>query len=216
MTHLNLALVFAAGLASVLSPCVVPVLPLIVTGTAEDHRARPLLIVAGLALSFITMGIVSSLFGATVGPAMYKAEKVIGVLIAALGLLLMVNVNPFERLSAIAGLAGRAGGRSNGFVLGALLGIIWIPCVGPMLSGVLALVATERRVMAGIGYLLLYSAGWAIPLLTVAYASQAARARVRSIANAPRMLNALSGLVLVALGVFIAFNGVVAFSGLVT
>lgn len=216
MSDLSVALVFAAGLGSVLSPCVVPVIPLVVTGGAEDHKARPLLIVAGLAASFITMGVLSSLFGTVVGPLMYKLERVIGAVIALIGVLLMFDVNPFKRLSALSAVGSRGGGRINGFALGLLLGIIWIPCVGPMLSGVLAFVATQHRVAAGVGYLLVYSAGWAVPLLVVAYASQAARDAVRSVARAPRMLNAVSGLLLVALGTYIAFNGLLAFSGLVT
>ena len=57
----SIALTFGAGLVSVASPCVLPVLPLILTGTAEDHRARPALIVAGIATSFVLMGVVLSL-----------------------------------------------------------------------------------------------------------------------------------------------------------
>lgn len=59
MGNLNIALVFAAGLASVLSPCVLPVIPIIVTGKSDDHKLRPLFIIAGLALTFTSMGIVS-------------------------------------------------------------------------------------------------------------------------------------------------------------
>ena len=207
-------LVFGAGLTSVLSPCVIPVVPLIVTGTSHDHRLRPVLIVAGLAAAFITMGVVSSLFGAAVGPWMYKAEKGVGLIIVLFGLLLIFDVNVFKHLGAVARLAEHAGGRTNGFVLGLLLGIIWIPCVGPMLSGVLALVATQQRVLAGVGYLLVYSAGFAIPMLLVAYASQSVRSRFCAIAGQSRMVGAVSGALLIALGLFIVFKGVAAFGAL--
>ena len=63
----SLALSFAAGLASVASPCVLPVVPIIVTGTTDDHRWRPALVVAGIATSFVVMGVVTSLFGAMIG-----------------------------------------------------------------------------------------------------------------------------------------------------
>ena len=215
-SDLHAALVLGAGVASVLSPCVIPVVPLIVTGTANDHKLRPVLIVAGLALSFVAMGVVSSLFGAIIGPWMYKVEKVIGALIALFGLLLVFDVNPFERLGGIARLAEHAGGRTNGFVLGTLLGIVWIPCVGPMLSGVLALFATEQRVMTGIVYLLIYSVGFSIPMLLVAYATQAVRSRFRALAGEQRVIRTLSGALLVVLGLFIVFNGVLAFGSLVS
>lgn len=212
--ELNAALVFAAGVASVLSPCVVPVVPLIVTGTAEDHKARPLLIVTGLAAAFITMGVVTSLFGAAIGPWMYKAEKVVGVVIIVFGLLLAADVNVFKRLGALSQLATHAGGRTNGLVLGFLLGIIWIPCVGPMLSGVLALVATQQELAGGVGYLLIYSAGFALPMLLVAYASQAVRQRFRVVASHQRAIGVASGVLLSTLGLFIVFKGVAAFGAL--
>ncbi|MHB1310731.1 MAG: cytochrome c biogenesis CcdA family protein [Gemmatimonadaceae bacterium] len=214
--NLNAALVFGAGLASVLSPCVLPVVPLIVTGTARDHRLRPVLIVAGLSLAFVAMGVVSSLFGAVIGPWMYKVEKVVGALIALFGLLLILDVNVFKHLGALARLGEHAGGRINGFALGIMLGVIWIPCIGPMLSGVLALVATEQRVTTGVAYLLVYSVGFSIPMLLLAYASQAVRSRFRILAGHPRLVGALSGALLMALGLFIVFRGVVAFGALLT
>ena len=215
-SDLTAALVLGAGVASVLSPCVLPVVPLIVTGTAADHKLRPVLIVTGLSLAFVAMGVVSSLFGAAVGPWMYKAEKVVGVLIALFGLLLILDVNLFKHLGVVSRLGEHAGGRVNGFVLGVLLGVIWIPCVGPMLSGVLALVATGQRVMAGVAYLLIYSVGFSIPMLAVAYASQGFRSRFRALAGQQRLIGAVSGGLLMLLGLFIAFKGVVAFGSLVT
>lgn len=216
VSQLNALLVLGAGLVSVLSPCVIPVVPLIVTGTAEDHKLRPVLIVSGLALAFIAMGVASSLFGAVIGPWMYKAEKIVGTLIALFGVLMIFNVNVFEHISGLGRLAQHAGGRTNGFALGALLGIIWIPCVGPMLSSVLALVATEQRVATGVVYLLIYSVGFSIPMLVVAYASQAIRGRFRALAAHQRIISAVSGVLLMALGLFIVFKGAVAFGSLVT
>lgn len=216
VSNLSAVLVLGAGIASVLSPCVIPVVPLIVTGTARDHKLRPVLIVAGLAIAFVAMGVVSSLFGAVIGPWMYKVEKVVGALIALFGLLLIFDVNPFKHLGAVSRLGERAGGRLNGFALGVMLGVIWIPCIGPMLSGVLALVATEQRVTTGIAYLLIYSIGFSIPMLVVAYASQSIRSRFRVLAGQQRMVGALSGVLLMALGLFIVFKGVVAFGSLVT
>jgi cytochrome c-type biogenesis protein len=214
VNELNAVLVLGAGVASVLSPCVIPVVPLIVTGTATDHKLRPVLIVSGLALAFIAMGVVSSLFGAVIGPWMYKAEKVVGAIIVLFGLLLLLDVNLFKHIGGLSRLAEHAGGRTNGFVLGVLLGIIWIPCVGPMLSGVLALVATEQRVTTGIAYLLIYSVGFAVPMLLVAYASQAVRGRFRALAGGQRVINAVSGALLIVLGLFIVFKGVAAFGSL--
>lgn len=203
----SLVLAFGAGLASVASPCVLPVVPLLVTGTAEDHRARPALIVLGLALSFVLMGVLTSLFGAAIGPAVPRLEKAVGVMVVAFGLLLLADVNLFKRLTLLSRVgAGRAGGAS-GLVLGLSLGLVWIPCVGPMLSGVLATVATRGSLATGVVLLLAYAAGFAVPMLLVGYGSQALRQRIRAVAAHPVAVRWASGLLLVAFGAVILKRG---------
>jgi cytochrome c-type biogenesis protein len=208
----TVALAFGAGLASVASPCVLPVVPLLVTGTAEDHRARPALIVAGLAASFVLMGVLTSLFGAAIGPALPRLEKVVGVAVVAFGLLLLADVNPFKGLGALSRI-GVAGGRTSGLVLGLSLGLVWIPCVGPMLSGVLATVATRGSLATGVALLLAYAGGFAVPMLLVGYGSQALRQRVRTIAAHPIAVRWGSGILLVAFGALILKRGML-FAGM--
>jgi len=209
--NLNIMLVFAAGLASVLSPCVLPVVPIIVTGSGEDHRLRPVMIVAGLALTFMVMGVLSSLFGFLIGPRMGYVEKAAGAMIALLGLLLVAGVNLFKYAGFLSRFAQKSRGRAGGFLLGLTLGIVWIPCVGPMLSGVLALVATHGRLWTGIGFLAVYSLGFAVPMLIAGYTSQFFRARVRGIGKHPHLVSVASGLALLALGIFIIAHGMVGF-----
>ncbi len=209
--NINIVLVFGAGLASVLSPCVLPVVPIVVTGSAEDHRLRPLFVVSGLAITFMAMGALSSLFGSIIGGKMFVLEKVGSVLIAAMGILLIFNVNLFKHLSFLSNVAGKNRGRAGGFVLGLTLGIIWIPCIGPILSSILALVATRGKLWEGIGLLFVYSLGFSVPMLTAGYASQFFRARFRKIGKFPVVVNIVSGAILVALGVWIFFHGATGF-----
>jgi cytochrome c-type biogenesis protein len=209
----SFALAFGAGLASVASPCVLPVVPLIVTGTADDHRARPALVVGGIAISFIVMGVASSLFGALIGPALPILEKAVGVLVLAFGLLLLADVNVFKRLAFLQRIQVGGGGRWSGLLLGLSLGLVWIPCVGPMLSSVLAMVATKGTLLAGVLLLLVYSLGFAVPMLAVGYGSQALRQRVRAVAAHPVAVRWVSGLLLVAFGVLILRKGML-FAGM--
>lgn len=202
-----LALSFGAGLASVASPCVLPVLPIIVAGRTDEDRARPALIVAGIALAFIAMGVASSLFGSAIGPALPWLEKATGVLVLVFGLLLLADVNLFKRLTWLQGIQVRGGGRWSGLLLGASLGLVWIPCVGPMLSSVLAMVASEGTLAAGVGLLFIYSLGFAIPMLAVGYGSQALRQRVRAVAAHPVAVRWVSGLILVVFGIVILKKG---------
>jgi cytochrome c-type biogenesis protein len=207
----NLLLVFGAGVTSVLSPCVLPVIPIVVTGSGNDSRFRPLLIVSGLAFTFVVMGVLSSLFGSVIGGKIYYIEKVAAVIIAVFGILLIVNVNPFKYLSVLSGFAQNSRGSFGGLLLGITLGIIWIPCVGPMLSSVLAMVATKGTIWSGIFYLLVYSLGFAVPMLLAGYASHFFRRRLSSIGKYPRLVSIVSGVLLVALGGFIFFKGMVGF-----
>jgi cytochrome c-type biogenesis protein len=209
--QLNILLVFAAGLASVLSPCVLPVIPIIVTGSGDDHKLRPILIVAGLAATFAAMGVLSSLFGSAIGGSMGIVEKAGGIVIAVLGLLLILNVNLFKHLGFFSQFAAGSHGRLGGFLLGATLGIVWIPCIGPMLSSVLAMVATNGKLVNGVLLLLVYALGFAVPMLAIAYASQFFRNRFRKIASHPYLINIISGLVLLAMGLLIVFKGSVTF-----
>ncbi len=202
-----LALTFGAGLASVASPCVLPVVPIVVTGTADDHRWRPALVVVGIATSFVAMGVVTSLFGALVGPALPWLEKAVGALVVASGLLLLLDVNVFKRLTALQRIRSPGGGRWSGLLLGLSLGLVWIPCVGPMLSSVLATVAAKGTLGTGVALLVVYSLGFAVPMLAVGYGSQALRQRIRSVAAHPRAVRWASGLLLVAFGAVVLRKG---------
>jgi cytochrome c-type biogenesis protein len=209
--NINLLLVFGAGLLSVLSPCVLPVIPVVVTGTGKDHMLRPLLVVSGLSITFILMGVLSSLFGAIVGPAMYFIEKGAGVLIILMGVLMLLDINVFKHLTFLQTAGGRSRGQFGGFILGLLLGVIWIPCVGPMLSSVLTLVATEGTLLHGVIYLAVYAAGFSVPLLLAGYASHLFRNNLSFLKKYPSVIRTVSGGVLVLLGLIIAFKGMVAF-----
>lgn len=203
----SLALSFAAGLASVASPCVLPVVPLLVTGTTDEDRSRPALVVAGIAVSFVVMGVLTSLLGAAAGRLLPYMEKGVGGLIVLFGLLLLADVNPFKRFTWLQGIQAPGRGRWSGLALGLSLGLVWIPCVGPMLSGVLATVATRGTLLAGVLMLLAYSAGFAVPMLAVGYGSQALRQRIRAVAAHPLVVRWTSGVLLVTFGVIILTKG---------
>lgn len=205
----SLGLAFVAGLASILSPCVLPVVPIIVTGTDKDSAWRPVTIVLGLAAAFMAMGVATSLAGGAIASKMLYIEKAAGGLIVLFGLLMFLDVNIFKKMSFFQRFQSHGPGRGllGGLLVGASLGLIWIPCVGPMLSGVLALVATDGRVVQGVILLAVYSLGFGIPMLVAAYASHWFRTRFRAVARFPTALRLFSGAVLVLFGLFILTRG---------
>ena len=218
MTPLDLSLpslmmaVFA-GFASIASPCVLPVVPIIVTGTQEDHKYRPLLIVAGLSLSFMAMGAITSIFGGAIAGVMPALEKVAGALVILFGVLMLLDINLFKRLTLFNRIQTQKNGcssgkgRWSGLILGCTLGLVWIPCVGPMLSGVLAMVASEGKLSSGLILLAFYSLGFAIPMLLVGYASQSVRQKIRMVNSHPLAIRLVSGGLLIGFGVYILTTG---------
>lgn len=203
----SLFMALLAGLASVASPCVLPVVPIIVTGTSEDHRHRPLLIVLGLSMTFIVMGVISAIFGGALAGVMPLAEKGAALVVISFGALMLFDINLFKRLNFLHRVQTVSKGRWSGLVLGLTLGLVWIPCVGPILSGVLTLVATRGQVLGGMFLLAAYSLGFAIPMLLAGYACQAFRQNIRFLTARPLAVRLASGLLLMAFGVFMLTNG---------
>ncbi|MFH2131171.1 MAG: cytochrome c biogenesis CcdA family protein [bacterium] len=207
----NVLLVMLAGITSVASPCVLPVIPIIVTGTVEEHRYRPLLIVLGLSFSFILMGVVSASFGSLITGKMLIIEKAAGVIIMLFGLLMFFNVNLFKHITIFNRLQSRSSGPWSGLFLGVTLGVIWIPCIGPILSGVLALVASEGKVAQGTSLLVFYSLGFSIPILIAGYGSQIFRQRIAGLMIHQRLIRYVSGSILIIFGIYIFKQGLLGF-----
>jgi len=203
----SLGMAVLAGLASIASPCVLPVVPIIVTGTKDDHWSRPLLIVLGLSISFMAMGALSSIFGGAVAGYIPTLEKVAGWVVILFGVLMLLNINLFKRLTAFSQIQSTGDGRLAGLIMGLTLGLVWIPCVGPMLSGVLALVATEGKLSSGLILLAFYSLGFAIPMLFAGYATQTARQNIRALSSHPLAIRLVSGVLLIAFGIYILTAG---------
>lgn len=204
----TLFMVTFAGFASIASPCVLPMVPIIVTGTSDDHKYRPLLIVAGLSFSFVMMGVFTSLFAGAVAGVMPTVEKVVGVVVIVFGLSMLVGINVFKKFTFFYKVQQVEGkGKWSGLILGITLGIIWIPCVGPMLSGVLALVATQGKLATGLILLAFYSLGFSIPMLLAGYASQSFRQKIRVVNEHPTAVRLVSGLLLIGFGYYILTAG---------
>lgn len=215
MAHLDFSLTslfmaLLAGVTSIASPCVLPVVPIIVTGTEDDHKFRPLLIVGGLSISFMTMGALTSIFGGAVAGFMPLLEKGAGVMVILFGILMLLGINMFKGLTFFQQLNFTSKGRWSGLLLGLTLGLVWIPCVGPMLSGVLALVATQGKLLSGLVFLGVYSLGFSIPMLLAGYATQTFRQRTRMVIAHPMAIRLVSGLLLIGFGTYILTAGMLA------
>ncbi|MCJ2066010.1 sulfite exporter TauE/SafE family protein [Methylobacterium sp. J-088] len=210
----SLGLAFLAGILSVLSPCVLPLLPLVLGAAASEHRLGPAALAAGLALSFVVIG----LFVATVGFAIGLDAGIFrtgaAIMLILIGLVLMVPAAQ-TRLAVAAGpvsnwTESRFGGFSTAgllgqFGVGVLLGAVWSPCVGPTL-GAASLLASQGRDLGVVALtMLLFGLGAALPLLLLGTLSREVLMRWRDrMMGLGKGLKAALGLILVATGLMIA------------
>jgi cytochrome c biogenesis protein CcdA/thiol-disulfide isomerase/thioredoxin len=178
---LLLGIGFLAGVITAVSPCVLPVLPIILAGgSTGDTRRRPYAIVAGLVLSFTVFTLSASALLSALGlPQDTLRNIAIALLFVVAGTLLvprfgMLIEAPLARLSRRPG--GDLGG---GFVLGLSLGLVFVPCAGPVLATVSVLAAEHRVGLRLVLLTLFYAAGAGAVLLLVALGGQRATRRLR-------------------------------------
>ena len=148
----------AAGSLTTLSPCVFPLLPLVLGGAAQRHRAAPLAMAMGMTLSFAVLGVIIGLFGDALGLSPENVRTFAASMLIAFGFIMVVpqlNQGLTKIISPLANSANQASASldtaslKGAFLLGGLLGLIWSPCSGPLLGTALTLVATEGGALRG-------------------------------------------------------------------
>jgi cytochrome c-type biogenesis protein len=215
MGGIGLALI--AGVLSTLSPCVLPLVPVVIGAAIGEHRFGPVALAAGLSLSFVVVGLLVATVGFAAGfdDRVFRSVAAI-LLILVGGVLLMPRVQ--AQLAAAAGPVGNwahvHGGGFSGrgldgqFLVGVLLGAVWSPCVGPTLGAASVLAARAENLTAVALTMLAFGIGAALPLLVIGLMSREALARWRG-----RLLAAGSG-GKAALGVLLVAVGVLVLTGL--
>ena len=215
MTDLVLALF--AGMLTIVAPCTLPVLPILL-GASIGQRAgaRPAFIAAGFVMSFAFVALALN----AVATALHfdpDALREAGLTLLLIFGALMIWPTEFERVTARlanAGLAlqGAAAGQTNlgGFVLGTTLGLIWTPCAGPVLGSILTAIATSPNHAHGALLLVTYTVGAALPMLGVAYGGQTISARLRSLTPYVGRLQQAFGAIVIAfaLSAFLQYDAV--------
>jgi len=161
-------LAFVAGVFSFLSPCTLPILPAYFAVTAQADRTRlslmSLAFFIGLAALFVVMGASASLMGQVLRDYMFSLATIGGVLVAVFGVMTL-----FGKGFSGANFQGRPASTFFGFFLfGAAFALGWTPCVGPILSGILILAASDKTVFQGMTLLFFYALGLGLPLILIA------------------------------------------------
>jgi cytochrome c biogenesis protein CcdA len=177
----DLLLALAAGSLTTFNPCVLPLLPLVVTGAMAQNKWAPLAMGTGLALSYALLGLFVALVGESIGLDANRLRWIGGVLFVIFGLVQLIPALNDRFVLLISPLANKAhasapeasGSVWPSFLTGALLGLAWSPCSGPLLGGALTLVADSGSAWRGTLILGFFGIGAATPLVGVAYLSKA-------------------------------------------
>jgi cytochrome c-type biogenesis protein len=212
----TIGLAFLAGALSVLSPCVLPLLPIVLGTAASEHRLGPAALAAGLAISFTAIGLFVATMGFAAGLDTGVFRTVSAILLIAVGVVLLVP-RLQEQFAVAAGPVSQwAGGYLDGFAatglagqfgLGVLLGAVWSPCVGPTL-GAASLLAAKGENLGHVALTMLaFGIGAALPLMLLGFVSRDAMMRWRGrLMETGKAGKALLGVLLVTVGLLVATN----------
>ena len=205
-----LLVAFLGGLITGLSPCIVPVIPVVMAGgSTGTSRARPFVIIAGLVVSFS----LSVLFATSVLSFLHLPQDLLFWLgVAMLGLLavglLIPRVGelierPFARLGS-----SRYANEGGGFVLGLSLGLVFVPCAGPVLTAISVAAAHHRVGATSLLVTLFYALGVTVPLLILALVAQRATTSWSTLRSHLPTVRKVAGVILGVTTLAIAFNWV--------
>jgi cytochrome c-type biogenesis protein len=218
MESVSLVIALTAGLLSFLSPCVLPLVPSylsFVTGmTLDDLQGGEIdrrvilvqaaLFVSGFSAVFIMLGASASFLGQFFHAYQVWLARVGGVLIIILGLHLLgiLRITPLLRERRMH-LAEKPAGHIGTLAVGAAFGAGWTPCIGPVLGAILGLAGTTDTIWSGMGLLLVYSIGLAVPFMLAAVALGHFLTAFKRFRHWIPILEKASGLLLVFLGILL-------------
>ncbi|MEL7189331.1 MAG: cytochrome c biogenesis CcdA family protein [Pseudomonadota bacterium] len=209
----SLALSFVAGLVTILNPCVLPLVPILVASALGKSRMGPLALAGGLVTSFTLFGFTVIAFGYSLGINEQVVRMFAGGMLAAAGLVLLVP-QAQAALSAAAApisnfgnqkLANISGdGWYGQYAVGLLLGIVWAPCVGPTLGVAIAAASSGEDLASSFIIFLVFGLGVAASILAFAYGSRKALGeRRKSLQSLARYGKPLFGATLMIVGVMV-------------
>jgi len=209
---LLIAFAFVAGLVTILSPCILPILPIVLSGSIGNGKRKPLGIVTGFIGSFTFFTLSLSYIVKTTGMSADALRSVAIVIIALFGLsmitpkFLIWTEGVFSKLANVFPKTSGDSGFFGGMTVGFSLGLLWAPCVGPILASVITLAATSSVNFASILITFAYSVGTAIPMLGITYGGRTLLNRVPLLLSSTQKIQKIFGIVMIITAFGIFFN----------
>lgn len=207
---LDLFFAYGAGLLTLINPCVLPVLPIVIASSLQADGRGPLALAAGMGVSFVALGVGVTAFGAAVGLDQELVGQIAAVVMIGFGLVLLTPRLGQAFAGATAGVACQAdvalngvdsGGLRGQFLSGALLGAVWSPCIGPTLGGAIALASQRADLGWAAAIMAFFALGVATLITGLGYgAREALGARANSLRGVAERAKPVLGGALVLVG----------------
>ena len=206
-------LAFVAGVVTILNPCVLPLIPILVASAMGQNRYGPVALTAGLAISFASFGFVIVAFGFQLGIEEQTVRYFAGALLMVAGVLLLVPSAQAAFSAAASPLTNRANqalsridgsGLRGQLLIGLLLGLVWAPCVGPTLGAAIAAASQGEDLLAAFVTFLAFGAGISLSIVGFAYGSRKALGgRARMLQAAARYTKPIFAAALLVVGLMV-------------
>lgn len=207
---------YAAGLLTLINPCVLPILPIVLATALQAGRAGPLAVAAGLSVAFVALGLLIAVAGRSIGVTEETFANAGATLMIVFGLVLLVPRFSESFATATAGMSARADAQiettdrnalTGHFVGGMLLGAVWSPCIGPTLGGAISLASQGESLFHATAIMITFALGVSTIVIGLGYGAQSVirkrQAWMRKIAGASRPI---MGVAFIAVGAAILFK----------
>lgn len=209
-------LAYLAGLLTLINPCVLPVLPIVLVSALNADRYGPVALAAGMSVSFVAFGLFVTAFGPAIGLTQDLVAQIGAVVMIAFGVVLVVPMFARRFEMATAGIASGADSRMNTvdatgkkgqFTGGLLLGAVWSPCIGPTLGGAIAL-ASQGQNLAYAGLIMVFFAlGVSTLIIGLGLgAREAIRTRAQALRGLAERSKPILGVTFIVVGLMLYFQ----------
>jgi cytochrome c-type biogenesis protein len=204
---------FLAGVLSTLSPCVLPLIPIIIGAAANQHRFGPLALAGGLAASFAVIGTGLASIGSSIGLAQDSFRLFAAIVIGIIGIVLISNSLQERFAIAMSSVSGAGNsllskvtidGLLGQFLIGILLGLVWTPCVGPTLGAAITLASQGKDLGKILLVMAVFGLGAGLPLALLGMLSRGAMMNVKGkLGNAGKLGKQLLGGFLIVISLLV-------------
>lgn len=204
---------FLEGIASFISPCMLPMIPIYVSyfiGDEEEKSKKKIINSIGFVLGFTIVFLILSIFASKLGSMLINTMKYVKIIFGVFIILLGVNYMEILKIGVLnktkgINLKSKKFNFLKAVLFGILFSITWTPCIGTFLSSALLLVASSQNILKGIVLMLLYSIGLGIPFIISVILIDKLKTMFNIIKKHYNIIKIISGIILIIMGIYIIF-----------